>query len=889
MDFTTLPMHSILLAPESMHTQIRQAIIEQKEGVIGLRIQSLTQFLSTWIHEEIPSKQMALFTMLHELKKKNIPLHTYQNIAYTESFLMECYRFLSDMQYWGIPLKDLPQHTLAQKELATILSSFQMILTQGKAKHDALSLLKEHTFSNVYIVDAAYPYDEQRVIDILLHRDAHLIKDVPTQKEKHFFHAVNKRQEIEACAQYIIAQQQKAQDIHVTLCDASYALLLQQIFHRYKIPHTMLKKQCSSLLAQQFTALFQLVLHPDSAHVLTCMDTGLFNGEDNDHALREYLRIFEHDIFEPFGHVQNIENTTTFIDERELERLKKLEEQAMQEQQKLFSILTPLLQEQVIANTIPIVTAIMKTSPAATKEASTYRRILHMLEELYPCIQTKDDLAFMLSFIEDIQSDVHEKEFTGVFVHTLSQPVLNRPHHYLLGATQANYPAFQVKKGIFDEAYYAMIPAYPSMEERYAYHQMKLLQLLDQSEYLYISYPLGTYEGKGLESALEIEQYMKHASLPYPLHMNEALPCVEETITPQTAEKLFLRDGKLLGSISSLERYRKCPYSYFLRYGLALQEPMKLGFPDSYAGTLSHYVLETLTTTYGKEYANTSQETIAAILDKELQQLQKLFPAMKDALANVKERLLTAMIQTIKTLKDFEEHSTLAPSKSEYPFTYEIALDKERVLALRGYIDRVDENRDFACILDYKSSSKTLSETNVFAALQLQLLTYALVIAKESGKDILGAYYVSLKSENIACTAGKMSRRRPVTHHIHALEDYQQERKKAQRFNGWTMHKEIALLDDDATHIRSLRMNKEGQIKASKLYDLNTLSTYMEDMYKQLASQILQGNIALRPLEDACTYCVYHEICRFKGYFEEKSQLIEAGDEIYQKGEDEDA
>ena len=54
-----------------------------------------------------------------------------------------------------------------------------------------------------------------------------------------------------------------------------------------------------------------------------------------------------------------------------------------------------------------------------------------------------------------------------------------------------------------------------------------------------------------------------------------------------------MKDDVLKGSISSLERYIHCPFSYFLRYGLGLREPMQYTFSDSYAGTLSHYVLET--------------------------------------------------------------------------------------------------------------------------------------------------------------------------------------------------------------------------------------------------------------------------------------------------------
>lgn len=72
------------------------------------------------------------------------------------------------------------------------------------------------------------------------------------------------------------------------------------------------------------------------------------------------------------------------------------------------------------------------------------------------------------------------------------------------------------KRGIFDEHYYETLP-YPSMEHRYQLHLKQLRKLLNRSQHLYISYPLGTYEGKSLEAALEIEQMFDERAKPYPL------------------------------------------------------------------------------------------------------------------------------------------------------------------------------------------------------------------------------------------------------------------------------------------------------------------------------------------------------------------------------------
>ena len=52
--------------------------------------------------------------------------------------------------------------------------------------------------------------------------------------KKQFYHAVNKRQEIEGCAQYILQHDISAQDIQITLTDTTYAPIVKQILNDTK-------------------------------------------------------------------------------------------------------------------------------------------------------------------------------------------------------------------------------------------------------------------------------------------------------------------------------------------------------------------------------------------------------------------------------------------------------------------------------------------------------------------------------------------------------------------------------------------------------------------------------------------------------------------------------
>lgn len=893
--YDSLPLGSTLIAPTYLQPQLREGLLSAQSGCIGLRIFSLHGWLSTYTDLEIPAMVQTLFDYKRIVEKMQDSLMTYREIACTTTFLKECYSLLDSLYFWQIPAENLPHESVAQKELYGILQELAKFSTPSQSTRHALRTIQNISLDSLYILDAYMTIEDRKIVDFLLERGAHLLPIETMIPRKHFFHAVNKRQEVEACAQYIIEQELRAEDIQITLANAAYKPLLAQVFDRYQIPHTIVSMSHTSIITKRFLALLEYYLHPDLEHFFTCMDSGLFT-VDGLSKFRDYLEIFPSDLFTPFNHLQDLKHKGHVMNEREVEKLIELEQQAEGVRCSLTDTLSAIVYPDSYKMLfISVSNLVQETLSASSNEKSVFLQIQEILSLVFPYIQTNDDIEFILPFIAEVNKSGGVKELKGALVCDLCQTCFGKPHHFMLGCTQKDYPAFQTHKGIFDENYHKAIPGYPTMETRYQFYLDQLDRTLKTSPNLYVSYPVGTYEGKGNEAALEIEQFMNQEpqvikkSIPYPL--TSAYMEIKNTysITRDQAEALFVKEGSIPGSISAFERYVKCPFSYFLRYGLSLREPMKHGFPDSYAGTLFHHILEQLCKTLGKEYTQAASDKIEALLHSEMEAMKEVFPSLSGMLQNVEERILRSILETLHMLQEFEDHSILHPDQFETPFTYDIPLREDVRLALSGYIDRIDTSDEFACILDYKSSSKTLSEANVFAALQLQLLTYSLVVKKAISKPVLGAYYVSLKNENIPYAAGKLSRRKPVTHQPSSREDYVEVRHKAHRFNGWTMHKEIAALDDNGAHIVGLSQNKEGVVKPRKLYDLDSIERYFTEIYQRIGNRILEGDIRCTPIEEACMFCSYHEICRFKGVYADKVPMIEPEDDLLQKGSEEDA
>jgi hypothetical protein len=201
---------------------------------------------------------------------------------------------------------------------------------------------------------------------------------------------------------------------------------------------------------------------------------------------------------------------------------------------------------------------------------------------------------------------------------SLNQSQLPRKYHFVLGATSKNYPGFSPKNGIFDEKYFESL-AYPSMQERYALHTEQMMDQLLIHRNLIVFSPLGTYDGHSLEAALELESIceksgnypIQHVHIPHASHVNQ--------ISQEDARDLFVKNECITGSISALERFSKCPYAYFLRYGLKIKDPIQLGFANNYMGTLAHYIMESLLHAGTKDaFLALEPETLREIIDTEM-------------------------------------------------------------------------------------------------------------------------------------------------------------------------------------------------------------------------------------------------------------------------------
>lgn len=185
-------------------------------------------------------------------------------------------------------------------------------------------------------------------------------------------------------------------------------------------------------------------------------------------------------------------------------------------------------------------------------------------------------------------------------------------------------------------------------------------------------------------------------------------------------------------SSSRLETYAKCPFHFFVAYGLHLEprDPPREGFDRLILGSIYHRILEEI-------YQRAPSSPLSALPDV----AQAVFAAAPATYGfrptllwkHQQQEFLQILEKTIAALEETREG--YEPYAQEPPFGLHgkppLTLQQ---IQIRGYIDRVDRAADGSLrVVDYKAGSSRISARELEDGTRLQLPLYALAV-----QDALG-------------------------------------------------------------------------------------------------------------------------------------------------------
>lgn len=377
---------------------------------------------------------------------------------------------------------------------------------------------------------------------------------------------------------------------------------------------------------------------------------------------------------------------------------------------------------------------------------------------------------------------------------------------------------------------------------------------------------------KNLHSKLqEAIKGMEYSNLPVDLN--------EENV-----KKLY---GKTLKtSISRLEQYKNCPFSYYLKYGLKLQEEQELSLKPIDTGSFMHEVIEEFFRKYEDVYLREVsdgeiEKSIYEIIVEKLNLPKNYIFTSNSKFINMTLRLKKVVVRSIKyivyqlknsSFKILGNEMEFKEGKEYPPIT--IDLENGEKVEITGKIDRVDiaiaDDKKYIRIIDYKSSVKNINLDKVINGLQIQLITYLDSITKIEDVIPAGVLYFNLiepmvkEKKNLTDEEIEQKIRNQFKMKGLILADVKVVRMMDNRL-------EVGTSDIVAAEITSKGNLSERGGNPITEEDFKNLQKEVRKITKEISREILKGKIDIKPYKEgkntACAYCSYKSICRFNTNF----------------------
>ncbi len=354
-----------------------------------------------------------------------------------------------------------------------------------------------------------------------------------------------------------------------------------------------------------------------------------------------------------------------------------------------------------------------------------------------------------------------------------------------------------------------------------------------------------------------------------------------QKLSKENIERLY---GKFMKtSVSKLEKYRRCPFSFHLTYGLNLKEKEELKIQSIDTGSFMHEVIDLFFKEIDDKELNIKEITdddILKIISKIIDQLLETsryyifsasakFNLLTRRLKKVIYKSICYIVYSIKN-SDFKilAHEIEFNNNGKFN-TIEIDVDGKKV-EITGKIDRVDiaelSDKQYVRIIDYKSSVKDIDLAQVQAGLQIQLITYLDAICEQSNFEASGVLYMNL-IDNVVKNAKNLSE-----------EEIQNKIRSNFKMKGLVLADVSVVkmmdnkLENGYSDIIPVYIGKDGSIseKNSKVIsknDFDKLQHQVKNIIKEISKEILRGRIDIKPYNynerTGCDYCSYKTICMF--------------------------
>ncbi|MDD5459943.1 MAG: PD-(D/E)XK nuclease family protein, partial [Phycisphaerae bacterium] len=358
----------------------------------------------------------------------------------------------------------------------------------------------------------------------------------------------------------------------------------------------------------------------------------------------------------------------------------------------------------------------------------------------------------------------------------------------------------------------------------------------------------------------------------------------EAKLDKGVVSKLFA--GDLHSSATRLGIFSACPYQYFAKYTLGLEERDEFKFEPLDMGNFYHLVLDAMVKKCESEKIDMTElvddeitKMVDELCEKILTESSFLSNFRTHSLHNafIIESARMKLINCVHAMVEMLKAGTFRPRRSEVKFgwddglgEFKLAIDKKRNVYLRGKIDRLDiaeiDGETAAVVFDYKRSGKKFNWGDLYHGLDMQLLVYTLAVKlSPKARDIIvvGGFFVPIEASPVMSLPGELEKKsQGFTHKAKGFfnGDYAGLLDSGLE-SGWSRYYNLACTKKDGTY------GYYGTSGAIKALDFDNVLSFAKEKIIEIAKRIVTGDINVRPYQlngkSPCPNCVYKPVCRF--------------------------
>ncbi len=317
---------------------------------------------------------------------------------------------------------------------------------------------------------------------------------------------------------------------------------------------------------------------------------------------------------------------------------------------------------------------------------------------------------------------------------------------------------------------------------------------------------------------------------------------------------------------SKIEQYYKCPYAYFLKYGLNITKPLQIDFKRMQRGQIVHYVLEKFIKKHLDAFREISQNELADIINMYINEYIENNVGASNLLDEysryILKRILELLVDLIPWICTELTTSEFKPVEYEYNLNNDeinpISLSGENgSIKINGIIDRFDmykkDDQNFIRIVDYKTGGKKIKLADILYGLNLQMFIYISAICEsEKFKSVpAGVLY------------------HPINHVVR--KGINGEITDFQKISG-VLTNDVDILkhmDPDSKYM-PFKLTSDGYPDKRSLCvsndDFREIFKYIKKKIIAMNDHLLSGYISKDPCDSdsshrTCDYCDYQDVC----------------------------